>query len=112
MTQPLREDFPPLFLIPCLLGVRSRRHHFLLRRTEQLVGEARAAVESIENTPGAVMTVEQAEFIRDRLLRMRPQIEEVLVYLLKHERRRMTLRAGLVVYDMTCCEDAVEKALR
>jgi hypothetical protein len=110
MAPPAINDFPPLFLIPAVSDVRSRRHIVVIHRAEAHI---QAVVDFLQPNLGHIgsesMMREQLVFVREKAKLVQQAVDELELYISCRPRSRIAPRLEEVKVQLGMIMQAFER---
>ena len=86
----------PSFLVPAAIGVRSRRHRVVLRRTENHLQEVKDVLDTILVMEEPRLNLEQRELISTKMMHIKYGAEELSRYVAAHPRTSIEERVDII----------------
>ena len=100
---------PPLFLMPSIMGVRSRRHLVVIRRAEAHVQAIHELIMAAVDTGVTYLNEEDEEKFRSKVMLIDHAVMELRRYLRRHPGSSIAARVTMVETELSSFEVYLEK---
>ena len=102
-------NVPPLFLLPAIMGVRSRRHLVVIRRAEAHVKTARNLIVTAVTNGELHLDQSDEESLRSKVMLIEQAVDELERYIKRRPQSSILARLAMVTYELDTLNDLLEK---